>query len=274
MRLLTLPLALVLLLGFSSAAHAQDVEQYFQQNCSACHSIGGGKIVGPDLKGVLERQDRQWLVDFIVDPNSKLDSGDPYAQELLAAANNVRMIKLGVDPVLANALLDYIGTKSKEAGAAAAPVEEETSFTAEQVSAGRDYFTGARSFRNGAPSCNSCHTTASIGSWGGGHLGPDLTAAMTRLGGRRALTGWLGIPGSATMSPVFRDHKLMPDEIDALVAFLEAENNSGAADAPSSTANFLGVGIIAAIALLALFGFLWKDRYTATRIPMVEKSKR
>ncbi|MHC4822948.1 MAG: c-type cytochrome [Planctomycetota bacterium] len=273
MRHFQLPLVLVLLLGITSAGQAQDVQEYFQSYCAPCHTIGGGKIVGPDLKGVLDRQDRQWLVDFIVDPDSKLDSDDAYAQELLAAANNVRMTGLGVDPVLANALLDYI-VGASASDTPPAPVEEELPFTAADVELGRNYFTGAKAFSQGAPSCTSCHTTASLGAWGGGGLGPDLTSSIGRIGGRRALTGWLTIPGSATMAPVFKEHKLSPEEIDALVAFLEAEDASGAPDAASATTSFLGVGALSTVVLLALFGFLWKDRYNATRIPMVEKSKR
>jgi mono/diheme cytochrome c family protein len=256
------------------AVEAQDAEQFFQEKCAACHSIGAGRIVGPDLKGVLERQDRQWLVEFIMDPNAKLSGGDPYAQELLAAANNVPMPPLGVDELTANALLDYIAAKSGEVGVGPAPVEELESFTAEQREAGYEFFTGGRTLRKGAPACASCHTTVSLGGWGGGALGPDLTHAIDRLGGRRALTGWLGMPGSATMLPIFGEKKLTPEEIDALVAFLEQEAASELDAAPSVTASFLGAGVLGAIVLLLLGGFFWKGRYTATRIPMVEKSKR
>ncbi len=258
-----------------ASAQDQDAEQYFNTNCKACHTIGAGPILGPDLKGVLDRQSREWLVEFIVDPDSKLDS-DPYAQELLAATPGgaVRMIPIaGMTPLIANSLLDYIVAQSGAAAGPPPPVEEAVPFTAEQRELGLKYFTGAESFRAGAPSCSSCHTTAGLGGWGGGALGPDLTQVMSRLGGRVGLTGWLANPASLTMQPVFKDHKLTPGEIDALVAYLENESENPE-DAPSVTASFLGVGVIVAIAILALFGFLWKGRYTATRIPMVEKSKR
>ena len=278
MRLPTLFLTPVLLLGATSMATAQeqDAEQYFNTNCVACHTIGSGRILGPDLKGVLDRQSREWLVEFIVDPDSKLDS-DPYAKQMLAETPGgaIRMIPIaGMTPLIANSLLDYIASKSGADAGPAAPVEELVSFTAEQRELGLKYFTGSADLRNGAPACNSCHTTAGLGGWGGGSLGPDLTQALSRLGGRVGLTGWLANPASLTMQPVFKDHKLTPEEIDALVAFMENEGKDNAEDAPSVTASFLSVGVIVAIALLALFGFLWKGRYTATRIPMVEKSKR
>ena len=43
-------------------------EKFFQASCSGCHSIGGGRILGPDLAGVGNRMDRETLVQFIRDP--------------------------------------------------------------------------------------------------------------------------------------------------------------------------------------------------------------
>ncbi|MDP6963865.1 MAG: hypothetical protein QGF46_06850 [Planctomycetota bacterium] len=262
-----------LLVGIATNLAAQDVEQYYKSSCQPCHTIGGGKLVGPDLKGVLDRKDREWLVEFIVDPNSKFDIGDAYADAILAESNGIRMANLGVDPLLANSLLDYI---AKESGAAPSePVEVEPlePFLAHDAGVGQSLFVGTTSFQNNAPACNSCHTTGSLGLWGGGSLGPDLTHTIERLGGRRALSGWLAMPASATMAPVFKNSKLTSKEIDYLVAYLEAQNNAGIEEAPSSSASFFIAGVIGAIGLLALFGILWKDRYSATRIPLVEKSK-
>src|SRR5262245_60746584 len=64
---------------FASAAFAQDAAADFRANCAGCHSIGGGRLVGPDLKDVTQRRDRAWLAHFISDPKAALDSGDAYA---------------------------------------------------------------------------------------------------------------------------------------------------------------------------------------------------
>ncbi|MBI4607901.1 MAG: cytochrome c [Candidatus Rokubacteria bacterium] len=32
----------------------------FQEKCVSCHTIGGGRLVGPDLQGVTARRDREW----------------------------------------------------------------------------------------------------------------------------------------------------------------------------------------------------------------------
>ena len=39
------------------------------KGCNGCHKIGGGKLVGPDLKGVTGRRDKQWIVKMILRPD-------------------------------------------------------------------------------------------------------------------------------------------------------------------------------------------------------------
>ncbi|NJN14633.1 MAG: cytochrome c [Planctomycetes bacterium] len=81
-----LPLLLV-----ASFAAAQEARNEFKQNCMSCHTIGGGRLTGPDLKGLAERRDRAWVVRFILDPSGVLDSGDSYAARLLEESRGVRM---------------------------------------------------------------------------------------------------------------------------------------------------------------------------------------
>ncbi|WP_407672341.1 multicopper oxidase domain-containing protein [Noviherbaspirillum pedocola] len=55
----------------------------FDSKCLACHSIGGGPRLGPDLLGVTGRRDTAWLKRWLKSPEKMLQ-GDPQAQELLA----------------------------------------------------------------------------------------------------------------------------------------------------------------------------------------------
>ncbi len=58
---------------------ADEGEQIFEGNCIACHTVGQGDLVGPDLKGVTTRRDRDWLTRWISAPDVMLDEGDPIA---------------------------------------------------------------------------------------------------------------------------------------------------------------------------------------------------
>jgi protein SCO1/2 len=104
-------------------------EYLFHARCTACHTIGGGPGVGPDLAGVTKKRDRAWLARFIIDPDAVFAAGDPIAKEMLAKYHNVRMPVLYVSPQLVPDLLAYIdgqssvspGQGKREGTVAAAP---------------------------------------------------------------------------------------------------------------------------------------------------------
>ncbi len=58
---------------------------YSRKKCVACHTMGKGALVGPDLKGVTERRPREWLVQWIAAPDAMVAKKDPYAIKLAAA---------------------------------------------------------------------------------------------------------------------------------------------------------------------------------------------
>ena len=54
----------------------------FESRCLACHSLGDGDRLGPDLLGVTRRRSEDWITRFLRDPAAMLAS-DPDAQALL-----------------------------------------------------------------------------------------------------------------------------------------------------------------------------------------------
>ena len=60
---------------FPAIGWTQDSPDFFRQNCMNCHTIGGGRLTGPDLKDVSQRKDREWLIGFMMNPKAYIDSG-------------------------------------------------------------------------------------------------------------------------------------------------------------------------------------------------------
>lgn len=101
----------------------------FDAQCTACHTIGGGAIVGPDLQGVTERQDAAWLTRWISEPDKMLAEGDPIALQLLAESNNVPMPNLGLSPEDVENVLAYLADPSGvQTGNITDPVSGEPAF--------------------------------------------------------------------------------------------------------------------------------------------------
>lgn len=57
-------------------------EKTFKTICSACHTIGKGKLVGPDLKGVHNKYDEKWIISFVRSSQTMVKKGDPRAVKI------------------------------------------------------------------------------------------------------------------------------------------------------------------------------------------------
>ena len=90
-------------------------EQIFQSRCAACHTIGKGRLVGPDLAGVTSRRDEDWLRRQIKEPDSLLIEKDPVAMQLLQEANGVPMVSLGLSDAEVAAVIAYLKAIEQQA---------------------------------------------------------------------------------------------------------------------------------------------------------------
>ncbi len=252
--------------------HGQSpAESFYKTYCQACHTIGGGKLVGPDLKNVHDRADRTWLVNWILDPQAILDSGDKYALKILSESNNIPMAKSpGINEELANGILDYIKIQGETISESQIPVPDLV-FTEADLKTGKMYFTGQMRFENGGPACLSCHTVNSMSGLGGGRLGVDLTDVYNRLGGSRALNAWLKSPPGATMIPIFSKKPLTEQENIALIAFLKTEASQQTTPIFAAIGSFIFYGAFGALVLLIIMGILWENRFRGVRKSMINQ---
>jgi len=80
----------------------------FRSRCSACHTIGKGDGVGPDLAGVTTRRERAWLARYVTEPDRVLAEGDPIATALVAKYKNITMPNLRLDHEEIAAVLSFL----------------------------------------------------------------------------------------------------------------------------------------------------------------------
>ena len=249
-----------------------DPEEFFEKNCFSCHTIGGGRLTGPDLKDVEERKDAVWLEKFILNPQAVINSGDAYASKLLKEARGVVMPKVAnLNASMTRALLKFIKEESgKEKSKFAGSTLADRPLTEEDLQIGSALFMGTTRLKNRGPSCISCHEIAGEGFLGGGLLGPDLKEAYGRLGGKIAIAAWLSNPSSETMSPIYKKHPIDEDEVLPLVAFLKNKAEGKDIVSNAHDFNFMIFGFIGLAICLVLFDLAWGNRLRAVRKPMVK----
>jgi len=79
---------------------------YLGAGCTACHTIGKGTLVGPDLIDVGTRRDPDWLRRWLADPPGMLEND--FNTRFLFRDFSVQMPNLGLRPAEIDALLDYL----------------------------------------------------------------------------------------------------------------------------------------------------------------------
>lgn len=84
----------------------------FRTRCAACHTIGGGDSVGPDLLGVTGARGRDWLTRYILAPDRMLAEKDPVAVALFNKYRKVKMPNLHLAHVDVKTLLDYFDARA------------------------------------------------------------------------------------------------------------------------------------------------------------------
>lgn len=276
-RLVALLIGAALFVAAAPSASAADPAKDFKQNCYGCHTIGGGRRTGPDLKDATKRKDRAWLMRMIMDPGGMLDSGDPYAQKILEEARGQRMTPVaGMNRDRASALIDLIeaeSVKAKDDLRFPGITVSARPFTKADIARGRDLFLGLEPLKRGGPSCVSCHTVGGVGGLGGGRLGPDLTKIFEKHETRKQLASWLSSPATQTMQPTFREKDMdMESEILPLIAYFQNAAATEAEDTRPSALIFALLGIAGAIAVVLLFNRAWASRFRAVRKPLLKSS--
>lgn len=236
-------------------------QELFQTRCSVCHTIGAGRLVGPDLQGVYERRSEEWIIAFVQHSQQMVAAGDPDAVAIFDEFNGIMMPDQPLYDDEIRAIVAYIRTA--ETTAPVQPVASAEA-TEEQVLLGQQLFQGRVRFANGGPTCNSCHEVTYEGVLGGGMLARDLTTVNSRVGatGVRAI---LANPPFPVMQRAYQDKPLTDEEVTALAGFLQRVDDEQALQDPRDYGrNMLFAGVIGTAMLLSLYTLLWRGRLKAS----------
>jgi mono/diheme cytochrome c family protein len=245
------------LLLHPDVARAKSGEEIFQSGCNACHTIGGGRLVGPDLLGASDRRSEEWLVEFVQHSQAMVEAGDPVAVGLFEEHNKVTMPDQVLTKAEILAVMEYAKTPHV---IGAAPPDEPVALTEEDIVLGQNLFEGSVRLSNGGPACNSCHDVTNDAVIGGGILAKELTTVFSRLGGP-GVRAILGSPPFPVMQEAYEGEPLTEPEVKALVGFLEQADSEKALHQPRDygiglfTSGVVGSGI-----LLGFYSLLWRRR--------------
>jgi protein SCO1 len=92
----------------ATALHLDKGQYIFATQCAACHSVGHGDKIGPDLLGVTKVRDRAWLARFIAAPDKVLDGKDPIAMALYDKYKQVNMPNLRLGTADVDTLISFL----------------------------------------------------------------------------------------------------------------------------------------------------------------------
>src|SRR5947209_5536591 len=254
----------------AGAARADDGSTIFAQKCAACHTIGKGDLVGPDLKAT-KTEDPNWLRQWISGPQKMIDANDPKA---VALANKYKakgvMPTLGLAPPDIDAVVSYITQQAGTPGKGKGQTTTAPALPPGDAAAGRELFVGGTRMHNGGPPCMSCHSISGIGALGGGTLGPDLTDAYSKYGGDAGLGAFLTGDPTPTMSAVWTRQPLTPQEVSNLASFIK---EGAVAERPLGSIGKLAVmAAIALVILVAIAAVYWRRRLSVVRKPVVVRA--
>ena len=232
---------------------------FFGQKCLSCHNVGEGNKIGPDLLGVDQRRERQWLKKWLTSPGAMLDAKDPTALELLGQFANVRMPEQNLTPEQIDGLLAFFAACTEKDGCI--PVggpKLAIDATPDEIEAGREYFLGTRRFSAGGPACAGCHDVRGEQLLGGGSLGGDLTFVWAHRHER-------GLEEAILASPVekqaYAGRPPTEAETYAVRGYLAALSRDGTR--PRKSRDLFDLGVLGACAVIGALAIGWKARSNA-----------
>lgn len=215
-----------------------EVAAAYAMKCAGCHTIGGGKLTGPDLLPA-----RVW-------PQGELFSKVKLMEQRVGPMTNDEVN--GFVSLLQDARAGERVTIAQELASKAVAATLEPA----QKSEGRRLFDGEKPLANGGIACVTCHRAGERG----GTLGPDLTLLRDRMG-KVAMTSAIQQSQFRVMSGTYKDNPVTAQEAVHLAEYLSAPELQPASGMEDNV-SMIG-SIVGAIALFGIVSLYRRNPYRA-----------
>lgn len=264
MRMLVI--ATVALLAFIPlSSFSQEGKQLFEKNCTVCHHIGQGKLVGPDLLDVTDRRENAWLVKFIRNSQEVIQSGDPIAVKLFEENKKSVMPSFTqFSDAEINSIIDYLDKwEPAKVEVLTVDVNKKTGFKHEEYLRGERLFHGLIPLKNGGSfNCTNCHNTMTSDTLNWNPSAIDLANSFMDPKGMNIYQS-MGVPVSEKMQKAHTGIKMDEQEVYYIAAYLSHISSGELAEHkffPVKLMLFLAFAFLMTLAIIDLL-FLHKIKY-------------
>lgn len=217
--------------------------QNYAQKCVGCHTVGGGKLTGPDLLPT-----RAW-------PKPEL-------------AAKVKLMEPRVGPLSESEIAQFVGLLQDSRAQDRIRIAQELASKAVAAtldpaseSVGKKLFEGTTQFTNGGIACATCHRAGAQG----GTFGPELTNLHTRMG-KVAMISAIQQTQFLVMSGTYKNQPITAQEAIHLAEYLSNPELMPSAcvedNAPMIGAS---LGVISLILVVGLYRKRTRNGYSRQR---------
>ena len=246
-----------------SISKADEGQDLFSKLCTPCHTIGKGRLVGPDLKNISEKRTEDWLVPYIQSSQTVIKSGDDAAVAVFNEYNSLLMPDQPLNVSQTKNVISYI--RAASSGSTENLVQEETTdlldnTTEDNVAEGLLLFSGEKRLTNGGPSCISCHKVKDDRIFSSGTLAKELSETYEIMGSA-GVSAILKNPPFPVMGVTYKNTTLTEEEILNLTAYLRSVSENRIYQHPFDFGiTFIIIGVLVFVSLMISIMVLYFKR--------------
>lgn len=258
---------LFLLIGISiyAIANAQSGEELFNSTCVACHTIGKGRLVGPDLKDINNKRDTQWSIEFIRESQAMIKNGDSDAIAIFDEFSKITMPDNDLSDDQIQSILTYIesaGSGSPDNSSVAETKVKDilSDVSQENIESGANLFSGKARLSNNGPACSSCHKVLDESTYNSGTLAKELSETYEIMGSA-GVSGIIRNSPFPVMNKAYQDHSITEEEVIDLTAYLRYVSEQRVYQHPQDIdVAFVGLGSFIFVLIMLSTIFLYFGR--------------